>query len=162
MSITVEHATINDLPNITRLFFETIQSVNAKDYPCDQIDDWSSWHKDTPKWAKRINDQYFLLGRIREEIVGFSSLAEDGYLDLMFVHKNYQRRGVAKALLTEILAQAKKQRNRRVYADVSITAKGFFEKYGFVVIKQQLKRSKEKELINFRMEIEISAPEIEQ
>ncbi|PIF05168.1 MAG: GNAT family N-acetyltransferase, partial [Draconibacterium sp.] len=32
-----------------------------------------------------------------------------------------------------------------------ITAKGFFESKGFIVERQQLKKSKKKELINFRM-----------
>lgn len=38
-----------------------------------------------------------------------------------------------------------------INSDVSITAKGFFEKHGFDVEKQQFKKSKNNELINFRM-----------
>jgi hypothetical protein len=43
------------------------------------------------------------------------------------------------------------QSNNMIYSDVSITAKGFFESKGFIVERQQLKKSKQKELINFRM-----------
>ena len=69
----------------------------------------------------------------------------------MFVHKDLQGQGIAKALLTEIENKASIQQNDLIYSDVSITAKGFFEKHGFDVEKQQMKKSKKKELINFRM-----------
>jgi GNAT superfamily N-acetyltransferase len=88
---------------------------------------------------------------IEDKTVGFSSLASDGYLDFMFTHKDYQRHGVASNLIRMIERKAKEQGNDLVYSDVSITAKTFFEKHGYIVEKQQLKRSKNKELINFRM-----------
>lgn len=148
---TIEEAEVTDIKDITQLFFDTIQTINSKDYPKDEIDDWSSWYKDTDKWAERINEQYFIVAKSDDQIVGFSSLAKDGYLDFMFTHKDFQGQGIAKALLTTIEQKAYKQRNNLIYSDVSITAKGFFEKHGFIVEKQQLKKSKEKELVNFRM-----------
>ncbi len=78
-------------------------------------------------------------------------MAEDGYLDFMFVHKDFQGQGIASALLSDIEHQASEQNNEFIYSDVSITAKGFFEKKGFIVERQQLKKSKKKELVNFRM-----------
>jgi putative acetyltransferase len=69
----------------------------------------------------------------------------------MFVHKDFQGLGIASDLLSEIEHQASEQNNQIIYSDVSITAKGFFEKKGFIVESQQLKKSKKKELVNFRM-----------
>ncbi|HZH86157.1 MAG TPA: GNAT family N-acetyltransferase [Brumimicrobium sp.] len=150
-NITIIEASSADVKEITQLFHDTIQVINSRDYPKDEIDDWSSWYKDTDKWAERINEQYFIVAKLDNKVVGFSSLATDGYLDFMFVHKDLQGQGIAKALLTEIENKAFIQQNDLIYSDVSITAKGFFEKNGFDVEKQQLKKSKKKELINFRM-----------
>lgn len=150
-NITIIEASSADVKEITQLFHDTIQVINSRDYPKDEIDDWSSWYKDTDKWAERINEQYFIIAKLDNKVVGFSSLATDGYLDFMFVHKDLQGQGIAKALLTEIENKAFIQQNDLIYSDVSITAKGFFEKNGFDVEKQQLKKSKKKELINFRM-----------
>ena len=150
-NITIIEASSADVKEITQLFHDTIQVINSRDYPKDEIDDWSSWYKDTDKWAERINEQYFIVAKLDNKVVGFSSLATDGYLDFMFVHKDLQGQGIAKALLTEIENKASIQQNDLIYSDVSITAKGFFEKNGFDVEKQQLKKSKKKELINFRM-----------
>ncbi|WP_375580684.1 GNAT family N-acetyltransferase [Marivirga tractuosa] len=149
--ITIVEASSSDIKEITQLFYNTIQAINSKDYPKDEIDDWSSWHTDIDKWKKRVNEQYFIVAKLDDKIVGFSSLATDGYLDLMFVHKDFQGHGIAKALLTDIKNKASIQQNDLIYSDVSITAKGFFEKHGFEVEKQQLKKSKKKELVNYRM-----------
>lgn len=149
--IKIYRATKQDVGTITHLFRDTIQNVNSKDYPPDEIDDWSSWWTDHDKWQERIEEQYFIKAIIDDKIVGFSSLATDGYLDFMFTHKNYQRQGVAANLISKIEKKAKEQGNYLIYSDVSITAKGFFERHGYVVEKQQFKKSRNKELINFRM-----------
>jgi GNAT superfamily N-acetyltransferase len=149
--IKIYRATKQDVGKITQLFRDTIQNVNSKDYPEDEIEDWSSWWTDHDKWQKRIEEQYFIKAMIEDKIVGFSSLATDGYLDFMFTHKDYQRQGVAANLISKIEKKAKEQGNNLIYSDVSITAKGFFERYGYFVEKQQFKKSRNKELINFRM-----------
>jgi len=147
----ITEAKQTDIKEITTLFYETIQEINSKDYPKDEIDDWSSWREDVDRWAEEIEKFYFIVAKIDSKIVGIASLASDGYLDLLFVHKDFQRNGVAKSLLSEIEKKASEQQNDLIYSDVSITAKVFFEKYGFKVEKQQMKKSKEKELINFKM-----------
>jgi len=149
--MTITEATQADIKEIAQLFYETIQEINSKDYPKDEIDDWSSWREDFDRWAEEIEKFYFIVARIDDKIVGITSLSSDGYLDLLFVHKDFQRHGIARQLLSEIERKALEQKNDLIYSDVSITAKGFFEKYGFIVEKQQLKKSKKKELINFKM-----------
>jgi putative acetyltransferase len=149
--IKIYRASQQDVGVITQLFRDTIQNVNSKDYPADEIDDWSSWWTDHDKWQARIKEQYFIKAMIEDNTVGFSSLATDGYLDFMFTHKDYQKQGIAGNLLRKIERKAKEQGNDLIYSDVSITAKRFFESHGYIVEKQQLKKSKNKELINFRM-----------
>ena len=149
--IKIYRATKQDVGKITQLFRDTIQNVNSKDYPEDEIEDWSSWWTDHDKWQERIEKQYFIKAMIEDKIVGFSSLATDGYLDFMFTHKDYQRQGVSANLISKIEKKAKGQGNNLIYSDVSITAKGFFERHGYIVEKQQFKKSRNKELINFRM-----------
>jgi len=150
-NIAIIEACLADIEEITQLFYDTIQGINSKDYPKDEIDDWSSWYTAIDKWAERVNEQYFIVAKKDGKIVGFSSLAKDGYLDFMLVHKDFQGQGIAKTLLTNIENKAFIQQNELIYSDVSITAKGFFEKHGFDVERQQLKKSKKKALINFRM-----------
>lgn len=64
-------------------------------------------------------------------VAGFSSLAKDGYLDFMYVSKDFQRCGVASKMLAAIEQKAKEQKNPEIYSHVSKTAKGFFQKMGY-------------------------------
>ncbi len=150
-NIKVRQAIDTDVENITQLFYDTIQNINRKDYSQEEVDDWSSWKTDVDKWLEKMKEQYFVVAEINDKFVGFSSLAQDGYLDFMFVHKDFQGQGIATALMAEMMNKALKQKNGLIYSDVSLTAKGFFERKGFVVERQQLKKSKKEELINFRM-----------
>jgi putative acetyltransferase len=150
-NIKLRQVVVDDVSQITQLFFDTIQNINIRDYSQDEVDDWSSWKVDIDKWLDKMREQYFIVAEVNNKVVGFSSLAPDGYLDFMFVDKDTQGQGVASALLSEIERKAIEQNNDLISSDVSITAKGFFEKKGFIVEKQQLKKSKQKELINFRM-----------
>jgi putative acetyltransferase len=149
--IIIKIAQESDIPNITKLFYETIQTINIKDYTQEEVDDWSSWHSDTDKWKQKINEQFFLIAQLNNQLVGFSSLTKDGYLDFMFVHKDHQRKGIAKKLYTKIEEKAFEQKNHIISSEVSITAKNFFESVGFEIEKPQKKRSKNKELSNFKM-----------
>ncbi len=150
-SIKIRQVAGVDVGEITQLFFDTIQNINIRDYTQEEVDDWSSWKADVDKWLEKMAEQYFIVAEIKNKIVGFSSLAQDGYLDFMFVDKDTQGQGVASALLSEIERKAIEQNIDLIYSDVSLTAKGFFESKGFIVEKQQLKKSKKEELINFRM-----------
>ena len=87
MNLEIRQAERSDIVDITRLFFETIQTINSKDYPQEEIDDWSSWYSDYEKWNAKIIEQYFIVATFDSKIAGFASLATDGYLDLMYVHK---------------------------------------------------------------------------
>ena len=147
----IRQATKSDVKSITELFYETIQNVNIKDYSKEELDDWSSWSSDIEKWEEGIAEQYFVLSEIEDKVVGFSSIAKDGYLDFMFTHKDFQGKGIAKRMLAELEKKAMQQGNDCIYSNLSITAKDFFLSQGYKIEKQQLKRSNEKELINFRM-----------
>ena len=141
-----------DIPAITQLFKETIEAVNSKDYNGEQIKVWSAGHIYTDRWINRLTSQYFIVAVIDEVIVGFGSITPEGYLDMMYVHKNYQGIGIAYALVDELLANASKNNLSIITSDVSITAKPFFEKKGFTVVTPQRKMMGGVEFLNYKME----------
>lgn len=127
----IREAKTNDARQIGNLYFDTVRTINAKDYNENQIKVWSESGLEYKKWERIIADQYFIVAEEDEVISGFATLTKDGYLDFMYVHKNFQRKGVAKMLLEEIERKAEEQKNPEIYSHVSKTAKGFFEKHGF-------------------------------
>lgn len=130
-NVLIRRAGINDLPAITELFRGTIQFINSKDYTPEQVAVWSSGADNTARWSQSIDNQYFIVAETNGVIAGFASITTEGYLDFMYVHKDYQRKGIATVLLTEIERKAAEQKNSQIYSDVSKTTKGFFEKMGY-------------------------------
>ncbi len=129
--IELRTAVFEDIPAIVEMYRATVHTINAKDYTPAQIKVWADGAVNYPSWEKAIKEQYFVMAEIDCKLAGFSSIAKDGYLDFMYVSKDYQRCGVANTLLTEIERNAAEQKNPEIYSHVSKTAKGFFQKMGY-------------------------------
>jgi putative acetyltransferase len=143
--------TKEDLDRVRELFFETIHAINQKDYSPKQVEVWASAAENLNEWSRRIEDQYFIGATIKSKIVGFASLDYEGYLDFMFVHKDFQKSGIASALLDELLRKGSELKLGEIYTEASITARPFFEKKGFQLIKENSKVFKGEEFINYKM-----------
>ena len=129
--IKLRTAVFEDIPAIVEMYRGTVHTVNAKDYTPAQIKVWADGAVNYPRWEKAIKEQYFVMAEIGDKLAGFSSIAKDGYLDFLYVSRDYQRCGVASLLLYEIERKAGEQNNPEIYSHVSKTAKGFFQKMGY-------------------------------
>ncbi len=130
-NIIIRPARLSDVDQICKLYYDTVRNVNFKDYSPEQVEVWSNGGLNADNWKRKIDEQYFIVVEIDGELTGISSIAQDGYLDYLYVHKDYQRCGVASVLLGEIERKALEQKNIQIYSHVSKTAKGFFEKMGY-------------------------------
>ena len=130
--INIRRAEEKDVDDLRFLYRDTVIYINSADYTSEEIKAWSDTSKNTAGLKRKISEQYFIVAEIDKIITGFSSIANDGYLDFIYVHKDYQRKGVAIALLNEIESQAKISDIEKIYSHVSKTAGPFFEKYGYI------------------------------
>ncbi|WP_340063492.1 GNAT family N-acetyltransferase [Ascidiimonas aurantiaca] len=142
MDISFRLATPKDLNLIVELFKETITHINKKDYTPEQIKVWASGASDREKWLSRIRDDYFSLAFYGERLAGFAFLAGNDYFDGLFVHKDFQRKGIAQKLLMKIEERARNNRSAIIRSDVSITALPFFLKNGYLITEKQQKSKK--------------------
>jgi putative acetyltransferase len=69
----------------------------------------------------------------------------------MFVHKDWQGRGIATRLLAEVEGIARTYGVTVITTEVSLTARSFFEKKGYKVIKEQKCQTNRLRLTNFVM-----------
>lgn len=72
-------------------------------------------------------------------------------MHMLFVHKDFQRCGVATALYAAVERFAREAGAVRIESEVSETARGFFERQGFRVDAKQRRRARRLELTNYRM-----------
>jgi putative acetyltransferase len=93
------------------------------------------------------------------EIAGFGELKPDGHIDCFYCHHRWQRRGVGSRIYQGLERAARKSGLARVFTEASLTARPFFERMGFRILKQQTVLCRGVGLTNFAMEKELG-PEL--
>src|SRR4249920_2423186 len=102
----IRNAGLSDLDNLQKLFRKSVLSISANFYSDEQRNAWASAADDKEKWKKKFESQKFFIAESAETILGFGSIDNGGYLDFLYVHPDFQRRGVATAILRFIEAHA--------------------------------------------------------
>ena len=138
----------DDCEAITELFYNTVHTVNAKDYTEEQLTAWATGNADLEQWDRSLQEHFSLVAFDVGMIVGFGDIDSTGYLDRLYVHKDYQGKGIATAIC-EALEQAVAG---KIITHASITAKPFFENRGYKVIREQQVIRQNVLLTNFIME----------
>lgn len=140
-----------DCEELARLFYDTVHSVNASDYSKEQLNVWASGYVDLQRWNRSFMEHNTVVAEFDGVIVGFGDMDDSGYLDRLYVHKDYQHRGIATAICDRLEGGAA-VKAVRFYTHASITARMFFEKRGYQVIKEQQVERDGIWLANFVME----------
>ena len=140
-----------DTEQIVRLFRETIRCINRRDYTDDQVVAWALDAIDHLAWQERLLANETVVVLDDDMIVGFAELETTGRIHMMFVHKDHQRRGIASSLLQELESRAKWRGLDCLDTEASITARPFFERRGYVVIRPQTVQLRGQSLTNYKM-----------
>lgn len=141
-----------DAAGITHLFHETIHAVNRADYSLEQVCAWSPGTPDPDVWHERMSGRLTLVAEDGGEVIAFAELEGDGHLDMFYCRQDVVARGVGLSLYREIEREARARGLARITTEASITARPFFERHGFVVLREQLVAVVGVELTNFAME----------
>ena len=139
----------SDCKYLAELFYQTVHNVNTKDYTKEQIDVWATGSVDLSEWNKSFLEHLTMVAIKNEIIVGFGDIDKTGYLDRLYVHKDYQRQGIASAICDELEQSVN---GNRIITHASITAKPFFEQRGYRTIREQQVIRKGIYLTNYVME----------
>lgn len=143
----------SDCKILADLFYHTVHTVNTKDYSDEQINAWADGNIDLKMWNDSLLLHYTVIAEIDDIIVGFGDIDKTGYLDRLFVRHDYQSQGVATAICDEL---EKSVNTKKIITHASITARGFFEKRGYTVIKEQQVQRHNVFLTNYVMELILS------
>lgn len=139
-----------DCEEMAKLFYDTVHTVNKKDYSKEQLNVWADGDVDLESWDHRYLSSYTLVAIKDKRIVGFGNINEHAYLDMLYVHKDYQHKQIATKLCNQLEACA----TGKITTYASISAKSFFEKRGYRVIRENEVIRKGIMLKNYLMEKE--------
>ena len=149
---TIRVAQQSDIVELKDLYKNTVLVINRHDYSQEEVEDWASCGDNLANIKDMIKTHYFIVAvNQQSQIVGFSSITPHGYLHSMFVHKDFQGKGIATILLNEIERYATATGIIRITSEVSLTARPFFEQRGYIVTEEQKRRANQLSLTNFWM-----------
>ncbi|MCT7378624.1 GNAT family N-acetyltransferase [Chelativorans salis] len=151
MQITVRPYHSADVQDTAEIFLGAITEVSSRDYTPKQIAAWAKVD-DQGAWGRARESRPTWIAEVDGQAVGFADLTNDGLLDMMFVHPQFQGVGVASSLLDKVEAQARVAGMSRIFTEASKTAWPFFEKRGFRVVRAQQVEKRGETLENFLME----------
>lgn len=152
MSFTVRRLRREDVPAVARLYHETVHRVNAADYSAAQIAAWSPGIYPLSWWLRRFRRQRVFVATVPGEVVGFAGLARAGYLDCLYVHHEWQGRGVGRDLVRRVAREALRLGSVSLRADASVTARPFFLRQGFRQCRVQVRRYRNQVFKQYRMQ----------
>ena len=147
--MTIREYDSKDIEEMTVLFYDTVHKICSRDYTKEQLDAWSAKDIDRAAWDRSFLEHYTLVAEKNGMVVGFGDMDSTGYLDRLYVHKDYQGQGIATALCDRLEAGYP---DGPVTTHASITAKPFFESRGYRVIKEQQVERKGVILSNYVMQ----------
>jgi putative acetyltransferase len=154
---TLRNYADTDAAELLDLYRQTIRTVNCRDYNPEQIAAWSSDAIELEPWRARFKGRFAYVVELQQQIVGFADMDTNCYLDRLFVSAAHQRQGIAKLLLLQLIADAQETGIATLTTEASITAKPFFESFGFKVQQQQTVQCRGAWLINYRMQRDLDS-----
>ena len=151
ITVVVREYRAHDLEAVVALFGRSVRQIAGRDYDDQQIAAWAPEPPDLEAWAGRLGSGTVLVAEAGEKMAGFARLDDGGGIDLLYVDPAYERRGVATRLLDQLTVVARGCGLRKLQADVSVTARPFFEAQGFEVVESQSVERRGVVFKNYRM-----------
>jgi putative acetyltransferase len=142
----------DDCRPLADLFRRAVREIARKDYSAEQVTAWAPDETDLERFHARRCAKPTFVAEIDGSVAGFSDIESNGHIDMLFVHPDHQRRGVAKALIEHVVEFARKAGNNHLTVEASITARPSFERQGFRVVTDQIVESNGAHFLNYRME----------
>ena len=144
-------------PALWEVYFRATHETNARDYHPDLLNRWAPPDQDMDEWRERLAGKNPFVAILDETIAGMAELEADGFVDYFYVHPAFQRRGVGSRLMEGLMEEARRMTLNALKADVSLTAKAFFEAMGFTVTEVRDNIILGHPAPNFTMRKELSA-----
>ena len=150
LAVTLRPYRPDDCPALAALFYQTVHTVNAAHYTPAQLDAWApAGGPDLAAWDESFRAHLTLIAELDGKLAGFGDMdTACGYLDRLYVHKDFQGRGVATALCGALEQAAAGP----VTTHASVTARPFFARRGYRVLRAQQVERRGVRLANSVME----------
>jgi putative acetyltransferase len=121
-----------DVPLLAEIFRASIEELTADDYSEAQREAWAETADDEQEFGARLSGALTLVATFGGAAVGFASLADNSRIDMLYVHPAAAGQGAGAMLCDALEKLAAVRGSKELEVEASDSARGFFEKRGFV------------------------------
>ncbi len=121
-----------DVPLLAEIFRASIEELAGEDYSEAQQEAWASAADDEEDFGARLAGALTLVATFGGAAVGFASLADNSHVDMLYVHPAAAGQGAGAMLCDALEKLAAVRGSKELEVEASDSARGFFEKRGFV------------------------------
>jgi putative acetyltransferase len=121
-----------DVPLLAEIFRASIEELAGEDYSEAQQEAWASAADDEEAFGARLERELTLVATHSGAAIGFASLADNTRIDMLYVHPAAAGQGAAAMLCDALEKLAAARGSKELSVDASDSARGFFERRGFV------------------------------
>jgi N-acetylglutamate synthase-like GNAT family acetyltransferase len=131
--VEIRRATAEDAEAVHEIVLRALRETNAPDYPASVIDRLVLTLPEAV--ASKLEEWRAYVAVVDGRIVGTGSL-NDKTVRAVFVHPDYQDRGIGTKLMDAVENAANAQSLNTLSVQSSITAQSFYAKRGFKVVRE--------------------------
>lgn len=134
---TLSWATLADYSEISQVMFEAVRTGRSR-YTEAQRAAWVPHRRSGEDWEARLDRQAIVLARSPSAVVGFMSIAPDGYIDFAYIRPSAQGTGLFRKLFDWIEKHSLERGDERMWTHASLMAQPAFTAMGFAVVEHQI------------------------
>jgi putative acetyltransferase len=146
-----------DASLLAEIFRASIEELTQEDYSEAQRGVWAAAADDEAAFGARLGQALTLVATLGGSVVGFVSLKGTDQLDLLYVHPAVAGQGIGAMLCDAVERLAAARGTPRLTVDASDSARGFFERRGFVAQQRNTVFLGDEWLANTTMEKPLAA-----
>lgn len=150
-AITIREFAEGDEAVLFEVFRSAVHLVACEDYDSDQLEAWAPADYDLAQWRQHIRRIRPFVAERQGLVVGYADLQPGGTIEHFFVSGRHPGQGIGLRLMQHLLERATERQVTELRADVSLTARPFFARFGFVVTEQRAPRRRGVVLPGVRM-----------
>ncbi len=150
-TIEIRQATADDFDALADILFDAVRHCRSK-YTEQQRQAWAPQHRSGAEWIERLSSQVIFVAADATQLLGFMSLADNGYIDFAFIRPSEQGTGIFRRLYESTEKLARQQGERRLWVHASLMARPAFGAMGFEIVRKETVKISDQSFERFEME----------
>ena len=136
MTAQIRWAGPADYPALAAVMYDAVRTGPSR-YSEQQRQAWVPQPREGADWTARLDRQQIALAEEDGAVLGFMTLAADGYVDFAYIRPAAQGSGLFRRLYAHIEERARQDGETRLWVHASLMAEPAFAAVGFEVVERE-------------------------